>query len=145
VVPCPSPQGNLLALKKGTKEYFTALNRHGDLTYLFKTTGALNDTRTFDPFGGVINTTGTTLPTVGFQGDYTDPTSSKVWMGARWYDPATDHFLSRDSVSGQLQTPISLNRYTYAQGDPLSYMDPDGHWPKADVNAVRGEANGIVM
>lgn len=35
----------------------------------------------------------------------------------------------RDSVSGELTTPVSLNRYTYAFNDPLNMFDPDGHWP----------------
>lgn len=50
-------------------------------------------------------------------------------MGARWYDPATATFLTRDSVPGELATPASLNAYTYAWADPLNTWDPDGHWP----------------
>jgi hypothetical protein len=50
-------------------------------------------------------------------------------MGARWYSPDVDTFLSRDTISEQLKTPISLNRYTYAADDPIQYFDPDGHNP----------------
>ncbi|MCP4304775.1 MAG: hypothetical protein GY788_07865, partial [bacterium] len=70
--------------------------------------------------------TGTTDPTVGFQGDYTDPASDEVWMGARWYNGADAAFRSRDTVFGQLRTPVSLNRYTYGYANPLLYWDPDG-------------------
>jgi RHS repeat-associated protein len=58
-------------------------------------------------------------------GDYT-AANGDVWMGARWYRPGTGTFLHRDTVFGQLQTPISLNRYTYANGSPLNMWDPDG-------------------
>src|SRR3712207_8225647 len=44
----------------------------------------------------------------------------------RSYMPETAGFTSRDTVFGMLKTPISLNRYTYANGDPLEYFDPDG-------------------
>jgi len=48
-------------------------------------------------------------------------------MGARWYAPASGTFNSRDTIYGELATPVSLNRYTYALNNPLAYFDPDGH------------------
>lgn len=103
-----------------------SLATHGDLTHLFTTAGVLADSSLYDPFGDVIGTSGSVNPTVGFQSDYTDPASEHVWMGARWYDSGWATFLSRDQVFGELSTPISLNRYTYAAANPLRYWDPDG-------------------
>ena len=80
----------------------------------------------YDPFGEVAAVTGVSQITVGFQGDYTDPTTSEVWMGARWYDPTGAQFRSRDTVFGELSTPVSLNRYTYGFANPLLFWDPDG-------------------
>ena len=71
-------------------------------------------------------TTGTTSPTLGFQADFTDPASDHVWMGARWYDGGWAAFLSRDTVFGELKTPVSMNRYTYAYANPIAFFDPDG-------------------
>jgi RHS repeat-associated protein len=73
---------------------------------------------------------------VGFQADFTDPVTGEVWMGARWYNPSTAVFLSRDSVRGELSTPISLNRYTYGWANPLTYWDPDG---KTAYPTARGD------
>jgi RHS repeat-associated protein len=89
--------------------------------------GVVSDTRVYDPFGDVAAASGTSESTVGFQGDFTDPASGEVWMGARWYSAADAVFRSRDSVSGELSTPVSLNRYTYGWANPLRYWDPDGH------------------
>jgi hypothetical protein len=47
-------------------------------------------------------------------------------MGARWYEGSWAAFLSRDTTFGELSTPISLNRYTYAYASPLDYWDPFG-------------------
>lgn len=66
--------------------------------------------------------------TVGFQGDYTDPTTDEVWMGARWYDPTGAQFRSRDTIFGELSTPVSLNRNTYGFANPLVFWDPDGRF-----------------
>jgi len=105
------------------------LTRHGDLAYLFSSTGAVSDTRVYDLFGAQVAQTGSIDPHLGFQSDFTDPVSSRVWMGARWYQPATGSFASRDTLAGLLGTPVSLNRYTYAFADPLGFADPDGRWP----------------
>nr|KEO86728.1 hypothetical protein DA06_24785 [Georgenia sp. SUBG003]KEP23591.1 hypothetical protein DA06_06865 [Georgenia sp. SUBG003] len=58
---------------------------------------------------------------------YTDPASGLVDMGFRQYDLTTGRFTARDNVVGNLSDPITLNRYTYANADPLNVFDPDGH------------------
>ncbi len=103
-------------------------DRHGDVTHLFTGPGVVSDTQLFDPFGARLAATGPWALPVGFQGDWTDPSSGHVWMGARWYEGGWASFLSRDSVFGELRTPISLNRYTYAWANPLRYWDPDGRY-----------------
>ena len=67
-------------------------------------------------------------------------------MGARWYDPGTGTFDSRDSVSYTSGDSILANRYTYGAGDPMDNTDPDGHWPscgwcKKAINKVSNAAS----
>lgn len=45
-------------------------------------------------------------------------------MGDRYYDPRGGQFLSQDSVS----YPICIDLYTFANGDPVNYFDPDGRF-----------------
>ena len=137
-----SPDGDLLALSSGANTGIVGRNRHGDVTHLFAASGVVSSTRTFDPFGDVLASTGYT-PGVGFQGDWTDPASGKVWMGARWYDAQDAAFASRDSVFGDPNSGASLNRYTYAFADPLDYFDADGHWPKFVNDLARGAKRAV--
>ena len=44
------------------------------------------------------------------------------------YDPSGAQFRSRDTVFGELMTPVSLNRYTYGFASPLVFWDPDGRF-----------------
>jgi RHS repeat-associated protein len=147
-----TPGGTAFAMNVGTATavgaaaatYSVGQNRHGDLTHLFTTAGAYTLSRTYNPFGGVINTasvTGTAasvVPRFGYQGDYTDPTTGDVNMGARWYRPGAANFLSRDSYAGTLNTPVSLNRYTYANNSPLNFWDPTGREAEVTDTTVNG-------
>ena len=45
---------------------------------------------------------------------------------ARYYNPATGRFLSRDPEDGNAKDPASLHKYLYAGGDPVNAMDPTG-------------------
>jgi RHS repeat-associated protein len=123
------PSAEPVAAKIGTAAAsLIGLDSHGDTSYRFAGNSTVSATRVYDPLGKALATTGT-FTTIGFQGDYTDPTTGDVWMGARWYRPGTGNFASRDTVFGVLATPISLNRYTYAHADPLGMWDPDGRSP----------------
>ena len=46
---------------------------------------------------------------------------------ARYYNPATGRFLSRDPEDGQPNDPKTLHKYLYANGDPVNGIDPRGH------------------
>jgi RHS repeat-associated protein len=47
--------------------------------------------------------------------------------GARAYDPNLGTFTQLDSLAGSAQDPLSLNRYLYAEANPSTLIDPDGH------------------
>ncbi|WP_188317006.1 LamG-like jellyroll fold domain-containing protein [Solihabitans fulvus] len=129
------PGGDLLALAQGADKRLAVSDRHGDLVGTINPTGALTqlaDSITYDPFGQVTATGGTKRP-IGFQGGWTDPDTNQVNMSARWYNPASGSFTSRDDVSLPDNPSSASNRYTYAGGSPLNYIDPTGHdWSFCD-------------
>jgi RHS repeat-associated protein len=45
---------------------------------------------------------------------------------ARYYNPATGRFMSRDPEAGNRFDPASLHNYLYADGDPVNRIDPSG-------------------
>lgn len=54
------------------------------------------------------------------------------YMLARYYSPVVGRFLSVDEESGTPGEPQRWNRYTYASGNPVGRVDPDG---QDDLNA----------
>jgi RHS repeat-associated protein len=58
-----------------------------------------------------------------------EDTTGLYYFGARYYDPTTGRFITRDTVFGELEDPQSLNRYVYCRNNPQKYTDPDGKEP----------------
>ena len=48
------------------------------------------------------------------------------YLRARYYNPLTGRFLSRDPANGRLTEPATLHKYMYASGDPVNAIDPTG-------------------
>jgi len=50
-----------------------------------------------------------------------------IFLRARWYNPADGRFQSRDTGEGSYNSPQSLNRWNYTEGNPVNYTDPTGY------------------
>ncbi|WP_440072695.1 LamG-like jellyroll fold domain-containing protein [Streptosporangium sp. OZ121] len=120
------PFGGLLSLQEGASPALaTMTDLHGDMIATFSGT-ALVDSTAYDPFGAVTHRSGTQRA-LGYQGEYTDPDTGKVNMHARWYQPGTGAFTSRDTATLNPDPSVQANRYTYANAGPLTHTDPSGH------------------
>ncbi|WP_431923201.1 RHS repeat-associated core domain-containing protein [Nonomuraea jabiensis] len=86
-------------------------------------TTPLQSSTAYDPFGTVTALTGSKT-NLGYQGEYTDPDTGKVNMHARWYQPGTGTFTSRDTAALTPSPSVQANRYTYRQR-----LTPHGHRP----------------
>ncbi|GAA2114395.1 RHS repeat-associated core domain-containing protein [Streptomyces synnematoformans] len=60
-----------------------------------------------------------------FLGKTHDTTTGLIHVGAREYDPGTGQFLSADPLL-EIDKPQTLNGYSYAANNPLTYSDPSG-------------------
>jgi RHS repeat-associated protein len=115
-----TPAGSLLAVEGTSGFRFPLTDLHGDVIGLIDPAGDLVGSTIYNPYGEVDNQDGETS-LLGFQGDWTDPFTDNIWMGARWYQPSSATFLTRDTYQGELHTPFTLNRYTYALNNPNRY------------------------
>ncbi|MEV4477047.1 RHS repeat-associated core domain-containing protein [Nonomuraea sp. NPDC049504] len=118
--------GTLLGLQEGTAPAVAAMSDlHGDLVATHNG-NALTSSTTYGPFGETTAHAGSES-NLGYQGAYTDPDTGKVNMHARWYQPGTGTFTSRDTMTLEPSPSIQANRYTYANASPLTGIDPTGH------------------
>ena len=59
-------------------------------------------------------------------GEQYDSDLGLYYLRARYYNPTTGRFLSRDPEDGDAFDPTTLHKYLYASGDPVNGMDPRG-------------------
>jgi len=116
----------------------------GDPTYLLTdhlgsiaattdASGNLLNQQRYKPFGEVR----TDLPNPAYRITITDfgYTGQRALAGlmdyhARWYDPGLARFVSADTLVPDPGDSMSWDRYSYVFNNPLSFIDPTGHFGK---------------
>jgi RHS repeat-associated protein len=123
------PSGSLSSVTSASGVATVGLDRHGDLTHLFDSNAAtVSSTGLYEPYGKQSTLSGVApvANRLGFQGDWTDPLTGDVLMGARWYNPTTGSFRTRDTYAGKPTNPVTQNRTAYGNNNPMSFSDPSG-------------------
>ncbi|MER7107911.1 golvesin C-terminal-like domain-containing protein [Streptomyces sp. NPDC000229] len=131
----------------GAKEYsqYTTSPR-GDIEAITKEDGRTRATYGYTAYGSDDESqfTGADKPDAGnpdqesynafrFNAARFDKASGTYDMGFRNYDPGLNRFLTRDSYSGALSDmslatdPFTGNRYAFAGGNPITFVELDGH------------------
>ena len=113
-----------------TDEKESVLGRIGEENVFYTPFGDNEDTNFIDTQKALI--TG-----FGFDGEWKDITGL-YYLRARYYDPNTGVFLSEDSVSGDIESAISLNGYSFVENDPVNYTDPSGNTRNRGKSTGRG-------
>ena len=93
---------------------------------LTTTAGSTSDTYTYDAFGVLLNSTGTTANLYGYTGEQFDPNVGFYYLRARYYAPQQGRFITTDPELGDVSDPVSLHRYVYGDNDPVLKRDPSG-------------------
>jgi RHS repeat-associated protein len=60
---------------------------------------------------------------------YSEDYNELLYLRARHYVPGTGRFLTRDSWTGDVNIPITYNKWVYANSNPILYTDPSGNSP----------------
>jgi RHS repeat-associated protein len=96
-------------------------DQQGSTRLLTGSTGKVEGSYTYTPYGAVQEHTGTATTPLGYDGQYTSSDTGLIYLRARVYDPATAQFLSVDPAVSLTGAP-----YNYAGDNPLTYGDPRG-------------------
>ena len=111
---------------KSEYTYYTQ-NAHGDVVNLTNSDGEVVKSYAYDAFGVEKNIDENDTNAFRYCGEYYDIETSTIYLRARYYNPSTGRFISRDSFAGRRSDPLSLNLYTYCKNNPIRFIDPSGH------------------
>jgi len=79
-------------------------------------------------YGKQISRTGTSNVIFGYNGrdGVVTDANGLIYMRARYYSPEMRRFINADIIPGEISNAITLNRFAYANGNPVSNVDPFG-------------------
>ena len=115
-----------LAGKSTWTPSFYGYDGFGSVRQLTNSSGVVTDSYEYDAFGNSFTKTGTTPNNYLYRGEQFDSDLGLYYLRARYYNPATGRFLSRDPLDGNAFDPKALHKYLYAGGDPINRVDPSG-------------------
>jgi len=67
------------------------------------------------------------LTNASFTGE--QQSNNMVYLRSRYYASGMGRFLTRDTWGGDANSPMSFNRWAYANGNPINLTDPSGRAP----------------
>ncbi|NUT32082.1 MAG: DNRLRE domain-containing protein [Hamadaea sp.] len=131
----------------GSREYSQFVYRpRGDVVGITKEDGTTRATYGYTAYGSDDESQFTGADKPGTQPEGEEPYNAFRFNAARWdvnsgtydmgfrnYDPGLNRFLTRDMYGGALadmslsMNPFTGNRYAFAGGNPISFVELDGH------------------
>jgi RHS repeat-associated protein len=98
----------------------------GNVRQLTNSTGSVTDSYEYDAYGNHWTVDGSTPNNMLYRGEEWDPDLGLLYLRARYMNPLTGRFLSRDPEDGDFDDPATLHKYLYAGDDPVDQSDPTG-------------------
>ena len=96
-------------------------DQQGSTRALTDQSGNVIATFTTDAFGNPTASAGTAQTPLRYDGEYRDSETGFIYLRARYYDPATAQFLTRDAAD-----VVTRSAYGYGGNDPFNNIDPTG-------------------
>ncbi|MDD4049033.1 MAG: DUF4329 domain-containing protein, partial [Clostridia bacterium] len=117
--------GRLYARKSNNGTVYYHQDGLGSTVAITDTNGNILNEYTYDVFGEPHIVKETVENSILFTGEPYDQ-SGLVYLRARYYDPTTGRFISKDTYKGEITDPSSQNSYAYCGNNPVNAVDPSG-------------------
>ena len=141
-----SSLGLIAVARSGIQTYI-----HGDVLStpiaITDTSGAVTTRYTWDTWGNLQQQSGFSQQPFGFTGYQRDAQTGLHYAQQRYYDSEIGRFNRHDPFRGDIDTPLSLHRYLYANANPTIFVDPTGEFPtflnQNEIDQIKGKLLGV--
>lgn len=113
------PNGSAFELRTGGASYWYLHDGLGSIVGLTNTAGAVVNQYSYEPYGKAVQQVEQVPNPIRWKGALWDSATNLYKMGMRYYSADLGRFTQTDVVR-------SINRFTYANGDPINQSDPSG-------------------
>lgn len=130
--------------------YYAVKDHQNSVIAMVNASGSVVESYEYDAYGNtkIFNASSTELTTsaIGnrymFQGREYDSATGLYYFRARWYDPDTGRWLSKDPIGIE----GGLNQYEFCSSNPVNVVDPHGEfgWFGAIVGGIAGAVSGAI-
>jgi len=110
----------------GSTLYYLRSDHLGSTSVTMDASGTKIGEMRYKPYGEIRYTDGISPTDISYTGQRLDSTGLMFYQ-ARYYSPLAGRFTSADTVVPSPSDPQQFNRYAYARGNPVKYIDPNGH------------------
>jgi RHS repeat-associated protein len=94
-----SPSGMLVEqIDNSNNAYYYHQDQLGSVRALTNSSGTVANSYSYDAYGNTTASSGTVLNQFKYAGEYQDAESNLYYLRARYYDPATQQFLTADPL-----------------------------------------------
>ena len=118
----------------------------GNIRFITDSSGNKLQVLSYDPYGNPLAANGANV--FQYKGEQMDQ-AGMYFMRARYYDPATGRFISKDPVEGAILLPQSQNGYSYAGNNSINMSDPSGlnyvNWNFSSGQSGLGASCGLLF
>ena len=137
----------------GGKKYYFVRNIFGDVTAIYNTSRVKCAEYAYDAWGTMYITLDTegvgTLNPFRYRGYYMVSCIGLYYLTTRFYDYTTGRFLNADVPSVGIESgfniPEGCNLYSYCLNNPISYVDPTGHFAISTLVVIIMTTVGVIV
>ena len=132
---------DLISRRRGGSVLYYHYDGLGSVTALTDGAGNVTDTYVYEAFGGLLRHDGEAGNSYLFAGEQYDPNAGFYYLRTRYYNTGNGRFLTSDSWKGNMARPRTLNKYAYADANPVNRKDPSGRFSIGEMTAVTSIRN----
>ena len=135
---------DLISQQRSNKSFFYHTDGIGSTRLLTNDSEAVVNSYVYDAYGKAISQMEGVRNSYKFTGEQFDENANLYYLRARYMNFKIGRFISRDPFLGLQERPLSLNKYLYAEGNPVNAIDPSGQMAIEYIVLLGGLAASVV-